>query len=62
MVVDDIDVVKTGTKRKADQDIEEIKAKRTKTSSEENDDIVVLWLEQLWISELEFCNIHTHWT
>ncbi|XP_048738345.2 SUMO-activating enzyme subunit 2-like isoform X2 [Ostrea edulis] len=42
MVVEDIDVVKTGTKRKADQDIEEIKAKRTKTSSEENDDIVVL--------------------
>jgi hypothetical protein len=42
MVVDDIEEVKTGMKRKADQDIEEIKAKRAKTNSEENDDIVVL--------------------
>ncbi|XP_061163588.1 SUMO-activating enzyme subunit 2-like [Saccostrea echinata] len=42
MVVDDIEVIKTGTKRKADQDSESIKAKRVKSSTDQNDDIVIL--------------------
>ncbi|XP_062594248.1 SUMO-activating enzyme subunit 2-like [Saccostrea cucullata] len=42
MVVDDIEAIKTGTKRKADQDPEAIKAKRVKASSDQSDDIVIL--------------------
>lgn len=42
MIVDEIEVIKSGTKRKADQEPDEINAKRPKSSGDHNDDIVIL--------------------
>lgn len=40
--VDEVEVIKSGTKRKADQEPDEINAKRPKSSGDHNDDIVIL--------------------
>lgn len=37
-----MEVIKSGTKRKADQEPDEINAKRPKSSGDHNDDIVIL--------------------
>lgn len=42
MIVDEVEVIKSGTKRKADQEPDEIDAKRPKSSGDHNDDIVIL--------------------
>lgn len=42
MIVDEVEVIKSGTKRKADQEPDEINAKRPKSSGDHNDDIVIL--------------------
>lgn len=42
MIVDEVEVIKSGTKRKAEQEPDEINAKRPKSSGDHNDDIVIL--------------------
>lgn len=42
MIVDEMEVIKSGTKRKADQEPDEINAKRSKSSGDHSDDIVIL--------------------